>query len=550
MTDWLDCDNLPDLAALPPTTGEQMANNHDIVTIGSGHNGLVAAAYLAAAGKNVVVLERNEWFGGGVVTAKLTGPDFLHDRFSTGHIFIQANPLIKNDELKLLSRYGLKYIYPEVPFMCVFEDGSTIGLHRDRNKTYQEVARFSRKDADAFLRFAEKSIELLPILSASLYTPPVPLGAVFAMLDQSAEGRGLFALMQKSPYDIIVENFENEKVRMFFTRMVSENLTGPEEKGTGIGIFVFLGFMEKYGIGVAVGGSGSLTDSLIRCIEDHGGRVVNNSSVEQVVVKNGRAAGVRTKDGTEYAARDAVIGAIHPHLLGRMVPGVRPDVVRAAERVEVSANSCITVHAALNEPLRFKAGPHASQAYFTDLMPTNMDTLRQFFDALRYGRIADTSMLGLACPSTFDTTRCPAGKATLHVWDYVPYAHPGGGPEYWDKAKGAFARTMFSRMQPYIENLTPENIIDYVSDSPLDIERASPSFQKGDLHGVAPYLYQSGSHRPTPDLGQNTVPGVERLYLVGPFQHPGGGVFGAGRATAMKMCEDMKIHFDKIGKQR
>ncbi len=527
-----------------------MANSFDIVTIGSGHNGLIAAAYLAAAGKSVVVLERNEWFGGGVVTAKLTGPDFLHDRFSTGHIFIQANPLIKNDELKLLSRYGLKYIYPETPFMCVFEDGSTIGLHRDRNKTYREIAKFSKKDADSFLKFAEKSMQYLPMLSASLYTPPIPLGAMFAMLDQSAEGREMFALMQKSPYDIIVENFENEQVRMFFTRMVSENLTGPEEKGTGIGIFVFLGFMEQYGIGVAVGGSGSLTAALIRCIEAQGGKVLNNSYVAQVLMKNGRAVGVRTQDGTEYAAKDAVIGAIHPHFLGKYVSGLNPDVTRAAERVEVSANSCFTVHAALNEPIRFKAGPHASKAYFTDLMPMSMETVRKFFDSLRYGRMPETSMLGLSCPSTFDTTRCPAGKATLHVWDYVPYSHPHGGPKHWDKAKDNFAQLMLSRLQTYVENITPENIIEYVCDSPVDIERASDSFQKGDLHGVAPYLYQTGSHRPTPDLGQNTVPGADRLYLVGPFQHPGGGVFGAGRATAMKMCEDLKINFDKIGQQR
>jgi phytoene dehydrogenase-like protein len=109
---------------------------------------------------------------------------------------------------------------------------------------------------------------------------------------------------------------------------------------------------------------------------------------------------------------------------------------------------------------------------------------------------------------------------------------------------------MLSRMVPFIENITPENIIEYVADSPLDLERASASFQKGDIHGAAPYLYQSGSHRPTPDLGQNTVPGIDRLYLVGPFQHPGGGVFGAGRATAMTMCEDLKLDFDKIGQQR
>ena len=123
-------------------------------------------------------------------------------------------------------------------------------------------------------------MKYLPMISASFYTPPPPMGAMLAMLDQSPEGRELFALMQKSPYDIIMENFENEKVRLFFVRMVSENLTGPEEKGTGLGIFVFLGFMETYGIGVAVGGSGALTASLIRCIEAHGGKVLNNTSVD------------------------------------------------------------------------------------------------------------------------------------------------------------------------------------------------------------------------------------------------------------------------------
>ena len=87
-----------------------MSENYDIVTIGSGHNGLVAAAYLAAAGRKVVVLERQPWFGGGVITKELTLPGFKHDQHSMAHIFIQANPLIKDDELGLLARYGLKYI--------------------------------------------------------------------------------------------------------------------------------------------------------------------------------------------------------------------------------------------------------------------------------------------------------------------------------------------------------------------------------------------------------------------------------------------------------
>jgi phytoene dehydrogenase-like protein len=83
-------------------------------------------------------------------------------------------------------------------------------------------------------------------------------------------------------------------------------------------------------------------------------------------------------------------------------------------------------------------------------------------------------------------------------------------------------------------------------DSPVDMERTSPSFLRGDLHGIATTTYQSGAHRPTPELGQYRVPGVERLYLVGPFQHPGGGVFGAGRATAQVLFEDIGVDFEDV----
>jgi phytoene dehydrogenase-like protein len=525
-----------------------MSQSFDIVVIGSGHNGLVAAAYLAAAGKNVAVLERNSWFGGGVITRELTVPGFKHDQHSTAHIFILGNPLIKNDDLGLLSRYGLKYVYPDVPFVCVFEDGATIGLHRDRNKTCQDIAQFSAKDADAFLKFAAVGETFLPLVAATFYAPPLPMGASLAMLDQSAIGRQFFALMHRSAYDVIVENFENERVRLFLSRLISENLTGPEEKGTALGLYIFLAFMEIYGVGVPIGGSGALSQALIGCIEDHGGTVLADTSVERVLTRNGRAVGVRTSDGTECAAKDAVIGAIHPHLLGTMVPEVDPALADAARRTEISANVCFTVHAALNEPLRFKAGSHVNGAYFTELMPNRLDDLRGFFDSLRYGKIPNRSLIGLISASTFDPSRCPAGKATLHIWDYVPYAHPDGGAAAWDRVKEAFAQTMLSRVCPFVDNLGPENIVAAHYDSPLDMERTSASFQRGDLHGVANHMYQSGAHRPTPELGRNTVPGVERLYLVGPFQHPGGGVFGAGRATAMQVCEDLKIDFDKIGK--
>ena len=129
----------------------------DIVTVGSGHNGLVAAAYLAVAGKKVLVLERNSWLGGGVVTRELTVPGFRHDQHSMAHIFIQGNPLLLEDELQLKARFGLRYLFPDSPMSSLFEDGQTLALYRDRERSCAEIAKFSRADAEAFRRLAEQA---------------------------------------------------------------------------------------------------------------------------------------------------------------------------------------------------------------------------------------------------------------------------------------------------------------------------------------------------------------------------------------------------------
>ncbi|MGB3796671.1 MAG: NAD(P)-binding protein [Alteraurantiacibacter sp.] len=115
----------------------------DIIIIGSGHNGLVAGAYLAVAGKSVLVLERNGWHGGVVVTRELTRPGFHHDQHSMSHILIQGNPLLANDDRGLKSKYGLQYIFPDVPMMSVWEDGTTLPLHRDAAKSAAAIGRFS-----------------------------------------------------------------------------------------------------------------------------------------------------------------------------------------------------------------------------------------------------------------------------------------------------------------------------------------------------------------------------------------------------------------------
>jgi phytoene dehydrogenase-like protein len=515
----------------------------DVVVVGSGHNGLVAAAYLAASGKRVLVLERNSWFGGGVVTRELTVPGFRHDQHAMAHIFIHANPLLAADELQLKSRFGLRYVFPDPPMMSVFEDGSTLALYRDRERTCAEIAKFSTKDAEAYRRLSVQAAAWLPMVAATLYAPPAPLGASFAMLDQSREGREFWRVVQMSTHDVVCELFEHDKVRMHFARIAGENLVSPDEKATGLGIFVFVGFLEAYGIGVPIGGSGRLTDALIACIRDHGGEVLADVDVARVTTRNGRATGVVTASGQEYEAREAVIGAIHPHDLGRMVEGVDATVVRAAEATQISPVACITVHAALREPLRFRSGMPV-QAVMNELLPASYQQLRRSFDDLRYGGLSQYPLIGFGSLTTFDPSRVPEGRATLHAWDYVPYERPDS--RSWDETKRDYAERMIDHMGRFIENIDHANILQYHCDSPVDMERTSPSFRRGDLHGIATTTYQSGAHRPTPELGQYTVPGVERLYLVGPFQHPGGGVFGAGRATAIRLAEDLKMDLARV----
>jgi len=521
-----------------------MAENYDIVVVGSGHNGLTAAAYLASAGLSVKVLEKNEFYGGGVVTREVTAPGFKHDLHSTGHIFIQANPLILNDELGLKSDFGLEYVNPEAYFGCVFEDGSSLVTYTGLDKTCAAIAEHSKRDAVAYHVFVEKCQRMLTMFTMGLFNPPSTYGAFMAVLDQSPEGRDVIGEMHRSAYDIIMDLFENEKVRMHFLKWAGESMQGPEVKGTGINLYLMCGMTHTHPNGLPVGGSGALSDSLVRCIEHHGGEVSTGCNVMRLLKSGNRATGVVLDDGTEYHAKRAVIGCIHPHLLNDFVGGDLEDTLQAnLSRVQPASYSAMNTHYALKEAPVYKAGGDVGRCFAVETHRGGLRDMREMFDEFRYGRVPkDLSLLSI-CNSNHDPSRAPNGQATLYLYHFMPFDLEDGGSAQWDVIKDEVADRLLEELQLFTTNMGSDNIIARHVESPLDFVRHTPSMQHGDILGAGMYLDQILGRRPIPEVADYTVDGLESFYLCGPFMHPGGGVIGGGRPVAIKMMSDMGLDF-------
>ena len=522
-----------------------MSQVYDFIVVGSGHNPLITAAYLAKAGFKVLILERSEHFGGGVTTRKLSLPGFKHDLHSTVHAYIQGNPLLMKDELGLKAQYGLEYIYPDVSVLTIFDDQTYISTYADVDRTCESIAAISPEDAEAYRKFAAASKALLPMLISGLFVPPAPMGPFLNLLDQSSEGRDLMGILQKSALDLVLEHFKNEKVILHLLKFVSEGIVAPEEKGTGITLFTMPGFVHSYPPGLPRGGSGMLVESLMYCLRDNGAEMRATADVNKILVEHGKARGIMLSDGEEIRAKQGVIAAIHPHLIADYVSGLDENLVANARKVTPSSYSPITGHFSMSEAPQFHIGPVANDALITGLLSGNLESFRRVFDSYRYGELPKQNILTSLVHSNHDPERAPDGAATLYLWTFAPFTLRAGGVEKWDELRGQAGADLLRQFQPYCSNVNDNTILEARFATPLDMVRHSPSFQYGDVHGAGAFIHQFGGHRPTPELSQYAVPGVDGLYLAGCCMHPGGGVMGGGRATAIKIFNDYDLDFDK-----
>ncbi|WP_428384318.1 phytoene desaturase family protein [Nevskia ramosa] len=519
-----------------------MSQQYDVVVAGGGSNSLSAAAYLAKAGMSVCVLDKNPVIGGGLVNRELTEPGFQHEPHATGLIIVMANPMIKEDELGLKSKFGLRFFTPEKTIATVYDDETWMSTCVSLDKTCEAIAKFSQKDAETYRAFVTRVVMMAPLLKSAMFKPPIPYGQFAMMLDQSPLGQELLRGMMMSCSAIFDEMFESEKVKIHFMKWMGIFLLHPDARGTGLMFYTATAVAHTQEESGVYGGVQAFSDALGKCIEHHGGVIRTNTWVKKILVSGGKATGVELADGEQILAKKAVIGAIHPHLLGDMVAGLDPDMVAEAKRCELSSHTGVMTHWALHEAPKYKC-PEVNDALLVQAVPSKLADMKQVFDDVGAGRLPTRLAAILAHMTVHDPSRAPAGKHTLYFFNFAPKVLKDGG---WSHEAAERVREwMMQEYRKYTTNMGPENIIAGMSESPADQNEWSPSFAGGDFMGIGMFQHQLMGRRPTPRLAQYAVPGADGLYLTGPFMHPGGAITGGGRATAMKIMEDLGIDSSK-----
>lgn len=518
-----------------------MAQAFDFVFIGAGQNQLSAAAYLAKAGYSVVLVESQLHWGGGCVSGEVTRPGFVHDLHATNVFMAQANPLIRLDELGLQSQFGLRFAtLGENPYHgTIFEDQSALALYTDLDRSCENIARFSARDAAVYREFSEAARRYVRLFTFSMFTPPPRAETLLAVLGGSAEGRGLLELLNTSAWDAITSRFEDIHTRIHLLRLTTEMMLEPRRPGTAFALLLMVGLYHTYPRGFVIGGTQKFSDALAQCVRHYGGEIRLGLTVREIGVQNGCANAVVLDTGEKIEAHKALISGLAPWKLGEL----NPCFVELSRRVGEVAGSDYTVfliHLALNEVPKPKAPSEFQAMGFTTLAPLDLDSIGRLTADVSAGRLPKDFSACYVCATNHDSSRAPPDKATLYLYHVVPGALAQGGVEAWDAIKQAQADWILKNTRRFVPNLSPENIAGMALSSPLDYQRYSPSYRNGDVASLAMMPDQFIRGRPLKELAQFRVPGVEGMYLCGPFMHPGGGANGGGRAVAIRILLDLK----------
>jgi phytoene dehydrogenase-like protein len=510
----------------------------DFVVAGAGHNSLITAAYLARAGYEVVVLDARSIPGGGAASEEMLGPGYLIDSCSTGHTLIQTNPLLVDDELDLIGRHGLTYVEPDPFSHVVFPDGEQLTMWLDRERSCEELERFSRHDAEAYRRMLDDYDAVKHLFAASRFNPPGFGPSLDEMLAEHPDASRWRRRRMMSAWDVIRHEFESDHVRSFMLWQAFQTLVPVDSPGSGPLAYSIVFGRQRRGWTIPLGGSGQLTEALVRSIRDHGGEVLCERPVAQLVLEDGRCVGVETEAGEVFTAREGVVSTIHVKHLVEMAPREAwgEDFVYGVETYDVGISGFAFYMATTGAPtFSTRDGPQcAVSAGLVGWPQQILDHGRRVRDGI-YD--PDPAWLLIATPTLADPSRAPEGHHTVKFLSGQGWKLPPGEAS-WDALKQRQAERQLERVRRYASGLSDDAIRASLVKGPFDIERSNRHMIRGAFHGGDRGLAQSGALRPVPGWGQHRMP-IEGLYQTGGTTHPGGSITGApGRNAAIVILAD------------
>ncbi len=520
------------------------ASRYDAIVVGGGHNGLVTAAYLAGAGRRVLVLERREVVGGACVTEEVF-PGF---KVSTAaYVTSLFRPEIVRD--LRLADHGYHVLPRDPSSFTPFPDGRSLTMGPDRALTLKEIAKFSTRDAERYPDY-ETMLERV----ADLVEPTLTIRAPDLVRPGLSDLRTLFALgrgfrrlggraaeavdiLAGAARPILDRWFESEQLKATLaTDAIIGAMASPSMPGTAYVLFhhVMGETNGRRGVwGYVRGGMGGLTQALAAAARARGADIRCGAEVARILVRDRRVTGVALASGDEFQAPVVASNADARVTFTRLLdPRLLPrEFVEAVNRIGYESAS-LKINVALAELPDFRALPGREpgpQHRGTIHVCPDQDYIERAYDDAKYGRPSARPVLECTIPSVVDPSVAPPGRHLMSMFvQYAPYALREGT---WDEHRDAFADRCFALLDEYAPNFSRSVLARQVL-TPLDLERVF-GLTGGNIFQGAMTPNQLFSFRPVPGWAQYRTP-IRGLYLCGAATHPGGGVMGAPGLNAAR----------------